>query len=164
MLKSVKPVAGLVLVQSHQGSDVDVRIVAFDVCVRMMVNVVFYLPYVCIAPEHIECVGGNRVQPGMLRKTLVPSLVHYVEPDHSEVKAKYDAQQNCPWPRQGEEHHHRIYRKRGGHLYGSLRVQLPVPRDLKSRFGKVAIFLLLDLLEKPGVFVWFESNWCHDVV
>lgn len=112
MLKSVKPVPGLVLVEPHEGSDVDVRIVTFNVCVRMMVHVVFNLPYVCIASKHIQCVCGDRVQPRVLRKTLVAPLVHDVKPDHGEVKPKYDAEQGCPQPRQGEEYHHHIYRKR----------------------------------------------------
>src|SRR5690606_25942628 len=81
MLKSVIYTSRLPLVQAHEWLHIDIRVHAFNIGVRMMINVVFDFPVITISAQYVQKIRRHRIDPCMPGKALMSSLMHNIETD-----------------------------------------------------------------------------------
>jgi hypothetical protein len=61
MLKPVKPIPGLTLVETHKGFHIDIRIHPFDIGKGMVIDIVLDLPEVGISTQYIKGIGRDLI-------------------------------------------------------------------------------------------------------
>src|SRR5688572_11379000 len=96
MLVTVHCKFGLGRTHPEPWLDINIIVYTINICISMVNDIVFYIPHKRTASQYIQCKGCGFVQPFVLTKATVSTIMHNIETNTGNHKTKNYAFKDSP--------------------------------------------------------------------